>query len=253
LDRYTRDEVVVLMHHYGPPFLVAGETPVATSMYKDTYLNRLIYYRWSSSLNKMLDMNCMVLFVDGKCPDWNELTTKLMAQQPWAQTFYNDVTSTIDADLQQPPEAHLTLNAHADGAGHVAVKVGVDSLKSSGAPDLRLHIVLVEDSLQFAGTNHRLLHRMMWRAAVDPLGPQNGQRLSSAPSTISAQFDVGQVSNDLHELNERERERMARNAEAPPKPYDPAIYQLNPKRLAVVVFVQDHSTGHVLQAAYQHL
>lgn len=137
----------------------------------------------------------------------------------------------IDAELKQAPELRLDGRAGIDG-DVVSFSVGIDGAPSAS---LRLHAVLTEDVIAFPGKNGMLFHHHVARARLTPAG---GLALAGATMPLQGSCKLSAVRGELDQLVsgfETEQAFLVR-------PVEP-----DPSRLAVVCFVEDPATGHVLQ------
>ena len=121
----------------------------------------------------------------------------------------------------------------------------VDKVHSESR-DLKLQIALVEKEVVYGGENGIRFHSMVVRAMGGPKAggfPLNpGQ-----PASFDEAFDIAKVSTALKaHLDDYE----AKGHRGESFKFVEKTYQIDPAHLAVVAFVQDAKTQHVLQAAY---
>jgi hypothetical protein len=149
----------------------------------------------------------------------------------------------IEKGLETPAEAHITAGAKLTGnrvAVHVTVKGAV-----SEAKDLKLHVLLVEKELRFSGENGVRFHPMVVRAMGGPKA--EGFDLATGGGSFDQTFDIDQVSQaikthlDTYEAGGHRGESFT---------FAEKKYQIDRANLALVVFVQEDKSKHVLQAAY---
>ena len=163
------------------------------------------------------------------------------------QRKFESVEKEIDKDLEAVPEARIKVDA---SVAANAVKVGAEVAGvESESEDLKVQILLVEKELRYTGENGVRFHPMVVRATGGekaggyPLEPEGEH-------TFEASFDLDAVSKALKEhLDDYE----AKGHRGESFKFSEKKYQINRSGLAVVVFVQDDKTKHVLQAAYVDL
>ena len=157
---------------------------------------------------------------------------------------YDRFRPEIEKQLEAPAEALLKAEASLSGAV-VSVKAWVERVKSA-SKDLKVHIALVEKFLRFSGENGIRFHPMVVRA----MGGTNagGFPLDSiAGGTFEQSFHVDQVSDGIKAYLDQYE---AGGHHGEPFTFAEKMYRINRADLAVVVFVQDDKTKHVLQTAY---
>lgn len=162
-----------------------------------------------------------------------------------AKSIYGYFSPAIEADLEAPAEAVLTLDARLTG-NTVRVRAAADEIRAK-SKDLVLHIALVEKQIRYTGENGIRFHPMVVRAMAGADGP--GFALT-APTGFEQIFDLDKVSAALRKHLD-EYEAAGHRGEA---------FQFSEKKdaidrgnLGVVVFVQDAKTRRVLQAAWVDL
>jgi len=147
-------------------------------------------------------------------------------------------------DAEAGPKLKLTA---AEKESKIDVQATVDGLDDPGK-DKRLRLILVEDSVHYAGANGIRFHHRVVRAM--PGGPA-GFVLKEANSKQTATVDLielkKQLTGYLEEASKKQptpdREGMAGR----PRPIDERLLDL--KSLKLVALVQDDKTGEILQAA----
>jgi tetratricopeptide (TPR) repeat protein len=151
---------------------------------------------------------------------------------------YNSYIKKIDAALETPSKAALSVKATGEGE-QVSVTVDVTKLPAD-AKDLRLHVLLVEKELTFAGENGIRFHPVTVRAVA-------GDRGAGIPITATGKFqhsfNLAAVRDDVTKTLTAEMARR-RSTEAPgstPREYaaDGRPYTaIDPNALSVVAFIQ---------------
>ncbi len=217
LERYKREEVMVLMYHMHIP----GPDPMTNF----NTLARGKYYAVNGVPSYALDGNKQQ---GGGGP--REFTKRI----------YDNVNPEVERLLEKAAEAVLKLDVAFDGA-LVKSKVALDKF-SGDAANLKLHIVLAEERLRYTGENGVRFHPM----AVRALAGKDGAGLPvTAPGAAMAEwtFDLAAVSaeNKRH-LDDFEKER---GSETPI--FTERLEKLDPNNLVVVAFVQDDKSKAILQ------
>jgi hypothetical protein len=158
-----------------------------------------------------------------------------------APGVYDRFNKDLEKDLDTAAEAKIKVDAGLNG-GSVKVSAAVDGVQSD-SKNLKVQILLVEKEIRHLGENGVRFHPMVVRA----IGGEKagGYRLEpKGKGTFEATFDLEAVSKALKaHLDDFESKREGFKFSAKRD-------QINRADLAVVVFVQDDSTKHVLQAAY---
>jgi hypothetical protein len=157
---------------------------------------------------------------------------------------YNRFDEDLEKDLETPAEASLHAEASLTG-GSVRVQASADGVKSD-SKDLKVQILLVEKELHYGGGNGVRFHPMVVRA----MGGEKGEGFAlNAPAATSFEytFDLDAVGKALKaHLDDYE----AKGHRGETFTFIEKKDHINRGNLAVVVFVQDDKTKHVLQAAY---
>ena len=132
--------------------------------------------------------------------------------------------------------------------GTVKVSAAVDDVKSD-SKDLKVQILLVEKEIRHLGENGIRFHPMVVRAFGGEKG--EGYKIeANGKGTFDASFDLEAIGKDIRkQLDEYE----AKGHRGEPFKFSAKKDQINRADLAVVVFVQDDKTRHVLQAGYVDL
>ena len=141
----------------------------------------------------------------------------------------------------------MKIDAGLDG-GTVRVRASVDDVKSN-SQDLRLEVLLVQKEIRHLGENGILFHPMVVRA----LGGEKGDGFPLAAgggSTVDVLFDLDAIGKQIRkELDDYE----AGGHRGSPFKFTAKKDQIDRGSLAIVAFVHDGKTKHVLQAAYTDL
>jgi thiol-disulfide isomerase/thioredoxin len=160
---------------------------------------------------------------------------------------YDLITKDIDTDLDSASEAHIRVDATLAGNA-VKVAANLSEIKSE-SKDLKVQILLVEKELRYTGENGVRFHPMVVRAMAGEKA--EGYALDpTAARTFDANFDLDAVSKALKDHLDDYESKGHRGESFK---FTEKKFQINRNDLAVVVFVQDDKTKHVLQAAYVDL
>ena len=139
--------------------------------------------------------------------------------------------------MESKPAAQLKVSAQ-QAADKINIQANVSDLKKPGE-SVRLHVVVVEEVVHFAGSNGQRLHHHVVRAFP---GGVKGFPLKEA----SAKQDVSVSIADLRKSLDQYLSDDAHKFDEDNRPLDL-------KHLKVVAFIQDEATKEVLQAAQADL
>ncbi|HUB78160.1 MAG TPA: Omp28-related outer membrane protein [Bryobacteraceae bacterium] len=224
MQRYSRKDLMVLMYHQHIP----KPDPMANS---DTAA-RLKYY----------DVRGVpTYFIDGGSVKFNG------AGREETKSVWEHIQQPIEKELESPAEAKIAVNASAAG-NSVKVAASIDGVKSQ-SKDLKVQVVLLEKELTYSGENGIRFHPMVVRA----MGGKDDDGFAfdpTAPAPVEQTFDLDKISAGLKtQLDDYE----AKGHRGSPFKFVEKKYQIDRGNLAVVVFVQDAKTKHILDAAYVDL
>jgi hypothetical protein len=150
-----------------------------------------------------------------------------------AQEKYKEYTGAIDPMLEKPARAKIKLTATRKG-DKIDVKADVSDLEETG-DDVRLRLVLVEESVDYHGSNKLRVHHHVVRAFP---GGTAGTAMKEKTGSKSVTVDLGELKKKLGEyLDKAHEENPFPNKERP----------MNLTKLSVVAFVQNDDTQEVLQ------
>lgn len=217
MEKYRKDELLVLMYHAHVP----RPDPLAGPLTEA----RKEYYGIRSVPTMRFDG---VKEIKGGGP-------RAISQQT-----FDRVDPIIRERLEAREEATLELRAQLNG-NQVRV-TGAISKMSRDAAKLKLHVVLVEEEVRYAGENGIRFHPMVVRS----LAGKKGTGLPAAPGAFQHVFDLGRITQELkaylddYEINGRHGKIT----------FSEKKHELNPKKLSVVAFLQDETDKAILQAAY---
>ncbi len=220
MDRYTRDEMIVLMYHEHIPRPDPMATPQTTARFR--------YYNGRGVPTAVID---------------GVISPAGGGSRNSTRPVYDRFIKAVENELESPPYAQLKLQAELDG-NFVRVNAAVGQV-AADAVNPKLQIVLVERELRYGGENGVRFHPMAVRslAAVDPKSP--GFDITSKDAQAFAwDFDLNAISAEIKKgLDDFEKSRSDGYTFTEKK------YEINPRDLLVVAFVQDEKTKSVLQAA----
>jgi thiol-disulfide isomerase/thioredoxin len=220
LERYSRKELAVVMYHQHIPRPDPMTNPDTQARAKSYSVNGVPTFA-----------------IDGK---------KTVGGGPRENTkqVYERFDKDLEKDLETPAEAHLQAEASLTG-NTVKVRASVEGVKSE-SKDLKVHMLLVEKELHYSGENGVRFHPMVVRA----MGGENAGGFAldgSAGMSFEQSFDLDTVSKALKaHLDDYE----AKGHRGETFTFIEKKDRINRANLAVVVFVQDDESKHVLQAAY---
>jgi hypothetical protein len=224
LERYSRQDLAVVMYHAHIP----RPDPMATTETMARY----------ESYGKT---GVPGYAIDGK-------KTGGGGSRDMAQWVFDRFQKDLEADLEMPPEAHILRLSASGDRGMVRVSVTVDIAKSD-SKDLKVQILLVEKKIRYLGENGIRFHPMVVRAFG---GEKGGGYAMEAKrrGDFDATFDLEAIGKDIgKQLDEYE----AKGHRGEPFKFSAKKDRIDRGNLAVVVFVQDDTTKHVLQAGWADL
>ena len=219
MERYSRKELAVVMYHQHIPRPDPMTNPDTQARAKSYSVNGVPTF-----------------VIDGKKSSGG-------GPRETTKNVYNRFDKDLEKDLETPAEAHLAAEASLAG-NSVRVHAAVDGVKSESA-DLKVQVLLIEKELHYAGENGIRFHPMVVRAMGGEKGA--GFALASKGGSYDQAFDLEEVSKALKaHLDDYE----AKGHRGESFTFLEKKDRINRANLAVVVFVQDDKSKHVLQAAY---
>ena len=166
----------------------------------------------------------------------------------YAKNVFERAQKSIEKDLDAPAEAKLKLAAAVNG-NSVKVSASLADVKSESV-DLKLQIALVEKEIRYNGENGIRFHSMVVRALAGEKGEGFAVAQGAAAAPFEETFDLEKISQAIKaHLDDYE----AKGHRGESFKFSEKKYQIDRADLAVVAFVQDEKTKHVLQAAYVDL
>jgi thiol-disulfide isomerase/thioredoxin len=222
MERYTRQDVAVLMYHQ--------HVPRPDPMSNPDSQKRAAYYEVRG---------VPTYAIDGKSKVGG-------GSREMAKEFYERTNPDIERELQTPAGGELHVNASRQG-GTVRVHAAFERTLSD-SPDLRLHIALAEKRIRYSGENGVRFHPFVVRSLA-----RSGDGYALGPSksmTVEDSFDIAKVAAGLRaHLDDFE----VNNTRFGKFEFIEKKDVIDPNELAVVVFVQDEKTREIIQASYTDL
>lgn len=219
MERFTRGQVAVLMYHLHVP----EPDPITNP----------------GNVRRALDYDIPgtpTLEVDGE---------RVMSggTRKNFSTAYNDYDQAIEKAIAAPAEAVIEL--HAVREGNVVRVSGTVGQMRRDPKGVRAYVALVEKKIRYSGENGVRFHPMAVRSMAG-----DGQGFALAPggrTDIACSFDIAKISAELSKyLDDYEKY----NDRFGPVQFIEKRATIDPADVAVVAFVQDPATKHVLQAVY---
>ena len=224
MERYSRKDLAVVMYHQ--------HVPQPDPMTNPDTQARSKYYNVTG---------VPTYTVDG------ETVRSSGAGRDGAKGIFDRIQTPIEKGLELAAEARLTVNASASG-NSVNVTAAVDGVKSD-SKDLKVHILVLEKELKYSGENGIRFHPMVVRA----MGGKDDDGFALAPGapvSFEQAWDLDKVSAGLKaHLDDYEAKGHRGNSFK----FSEKKYQIDRGHLAIVVFVQDAKTKHILQSAFVDL
>jgi tetratricopeptide (TPR) repeat protein len=223
LDRYSRDDLVVLMYHFHAP----SPDPLSNP-YVQT---RAQFYAVDGA---------PTIFLDG---------TPETAEGPRedAPEIYGQIDQAVRHLLDTRPGAsiHLSATIH-DGVVSAHAEVGGLSGASS---DLRLHVALVERLVRYSGENGQRFHPMVVRALGGPEAKGFAIDPATSTSSVNQTFDLAALAaENLKYYDDYAADLKTRVGLTVTFLEKKAV--IDPGNVAVAAFVQDNKSQRVLDAAW---
>jgi thiol-disulfide isomerase/thioredoxin len=219
MERYNTKELAVIIYHEHIPQPDPMTTPQTTARFK--------YYNGTG---------VPTMAVDGK-------TTVGGGARNATKSVFDGLTKQIEKELELPPDANITVRAVLHGTT-VNAGVKIDHVTSE-SPDIKLHIVLAEEKLRYTGENGVRIHPMVVRSMAETKDGAGFAVTSKDAQTFAYEFDLNSISAAIKKhLDEYEAGGHRGNAFT----FTEKKYEINPKDLLVIAFVQDEKTKNILQA-----
>ncbi len=232
MERYNRQELTVIMYHEHIPQPDPMTTPQTTARFK--------YYAGTGVPTLAIDGVTMSGGGGRSAAKdvFDRITKGFNRRLNGVETKFDG----IEKRLEVPAEASLKLDAELSG-GLVKTHVVVEKV-TSDSPDLKLHIVLVEEKLRYTGENGVRFHPMVVRSMAGADGTGLGIK-SKGSETFTWEFDLNKISAAIKQhLDEYEAGGHRGNTFT----FAEKKFAINPKDLSVAAFVQDEKTKAILQS-----
>jgi thiol-disulfide isomerase/thioredoxin len=228
MERYARKDLAVVMYHVHVP----RPDPMTTNETTARYM-------------KYGGNGVPTFAIDGR-------KTVGGGSRDMAPAVFERFQKDLETDLETAAEAQVKIDAvkidAGPNGGTVKVSAAVGSVKSD-SKDLKVQILLVEKEIRHLGENGIRFHPMVVRA----FGGEKGEGYAigaNGTGTFDASFDLEAIGKDIKkQLDDYE----AKGHHGETFKFTAKKDQINRADLAVVVFVQDDKTKHVLQAGYVDL
>lgn len=221
LERYNRQELVVLVYHL--------HIPLPDPMTNPATVERGKYYAVPGTPTPV---------VDGfRLPSSG-------GSRDMTKGFYDRVNPKVETELEAPANAELKLTAALEGE-RIKASVTVDKV-TAASPDLKLQIALTEDELRYTGENGIRFHPMVVRSLAGK-DSQGFVVASAGPTNIEWTFDLKAMSDQLKKYLDSYEQQGHRGDTFT---FSEKKFQLDPNNLSLVAFVQDMKTKSVLQTVY---
>jgi hypothetical protein len=239
LERYTRDQFVLVVYH--------NNAPSSDPMTNDVGEDRAKYYATHGSTPHT--------FLNGKELDLEEgLGTH-------AQTAFDQISSAVDKLLTFP--AGPALEVAATGAGGV-IEVAVTGKPAKALHKSHLQVLLLENPVSYSGRNTLRFHPMVVRASAEEKAGARGFSIAAGGSVSrKASFHLDKIEQDNLAYYEESKQDLVKRLSAAiaSGAFDKKEVEkmgefrehknlIDPKHLAVVAFLQDDATKQVLTATY---
>jgi hypothetical protein len=148
---------------------------------------------------------------------------------------FTEYRAAIEPLLETPAKARLKATAKRDGA---KIVINVEASAPEDAGDkLRLRMVLVEEQVDYVGSNKLKEHTHVVRAF--PGGVEGEKLVAGKPFSKNVPVDLDQVRKDLRDYLKKSNDDV---------PFPTKERPLDLKNLRVVAFVQSDATREILQA-----
>jgi hypothetical protein len=223
LQRYTRDEVALLVYHI--------HAPTSDPLSNASAQARTKYYNINGA---------PTVYVDGHAASVGEGTRAV------AGPVYQALDAQIGRRLEVVAGANIT--ARATRAGSQVKVTAIANRLGASSPSLRLHLALVEREVSYSGENGVRFHPMVVRnLAQAPRGAEEGFAVGLTGVTVEYAFDlaaIAQANLEYYDVYIADLKKRT-NIDAT---FREKKNTIDSNRLSVVAFVQDDQSRDVLQA-----
>ena len=225
LERYPRKDVIVLMYHQ--------HIPQPDPMTNPATLERAKYYG--------VDRRGVPSYTF----DGGAIQSGGGAREA-TKTSYNRFKPEIEKLLEKSAEAAIKLEAALVDTT-VKASATIDNIKSE-SKDLKVHLLLVEDQLRYAGENGVRFHPMVVRS----LGGEKGAGFAVEAGKVGSvkwEFNIPAIIAEA----KKHLDDFEQTGRSEPFTFSEKKHEINANQLAVVAFVQDDKTKAILQSTYVSL
>jgi hypothetical protein len=216
LERYSRQDVAVLMYHQHIPRPDPMTNPDTRERAKDYSVRGVPTF-----------------VIDGKPNSGG-------GYREHTPESYKRIEAEIQKAIGIAPEARLSARAALD-AGVVTVHASADSIQSKAA-GLKLRIALVEKELRYTGENGVRFHPMVVRALA-------GHDVKPSGGAFDSAFDLAKIAA----ANGKHLDEFEKTGRDEPFQFLEKKHQLHATELAAVVFLEDPAAHRILQAHWVDL
>jgi hypothetical protein len=147
---------------------------------------------------------------------------------------YDEYVDVIDPLLEEPAKLKLKATATQKGS-KIDIKAEVSDV-AKPSDELRLRLALIEEKVDYTGTNKVAEHHNVVRALP---GGHDGLAIKEKTAKKTETVDIEELKKTLKDYLDKYGEK---------KQFPTKDQPLELKNLKVVAFVQDDATGEVLQA-----
>jgi TolA-binding protein len=220
LERYNRQDLVVLVYHLHIPLPDPMTNPAAVERGK--------YYAVPGTPTSVVNGT--------RLPSGG-------GSREMTKGFYDRINPKVEKEMESPAEAEISLTATLEG-DQVKATVKIDQIKASS--DLKLHVVLAEDELRYTGENGIRFHPMVVRslAGKDYAGFSVA---ASGTTNVEWTFNLKEMSDQLKAYLDTYEQQGHRGDSFT---FSEKKFQIDPTKLSLVAFVQNAKTKSVLQTVY---
>jgi hypothetical protein len=222
IQHYSRKDVVVLASH--------RQSPRPDPMANWSSIKQSNLYDIKGIPSVIVDGVPMTAFVGGLREGY--------------KTAYDNINAAVEKELEAPSEAAITVSASLQGDA-VQVHATAERVKNPSA-DVRLQIALVEQRIRYNGENGIRFHSMVLRNLAN-LEKDGFAIQADGATNVDYSFDVAKISRELKSYLEYYQENNDRYGKFKFVEFKDAIDANN---LAVVAFIQDSKTKHILQSSF---
>jgi thiol-disulfide isomerase/thioredoxin len=212
MERFSRKDLAVIMYHVHVP----RPDPMTSTE--------------TLAIQKAYTVNGVPTFlIDGKSMLGG-------GSREMAKGVYDRFGEDIRKGLETPAEAHISAGASVKG-NSVSVNARIHGVKSE-SKDLKVKIALVEKELRYNGENGIRYHPMVLRAM---------KTFDLAGESYQHAFDIDAAAKAIKDhLDDYE----SKGHRGETFKFSEKKYAIDRNHLAVVIFVHDEKTKHVLQAGF---